>query len=93
MVLRYKTWNWRHGFHSSFRRLEFSSQHPHGGSQPFVSLVPENLTLSPDLQIQTHIMLSHTCRQDTHMHNNISKNNKIHKTYQFSVLSLSIETM
>lgn len=50
------------------RGPEFSSQHPHGCSQPSVTLVPENLISSSAFCSHcTHVVHKHICQQNSHI--------------------------
>ena len=63
---------WFHGksICCSFRGPRFKSQHPHGGSQPSITLVLEDqLTSSGLCEYQTCTQTyKHTCKQNTHRH-------------------------
>lgn len=53
----------------SCRRPEFHSQHPHGGSQLAVTLVPgSNFFFWPPEAPATHVIYTHMHRQNTHAH-------------------------
>lgn len=71
--LQEKTFQWRHGSDvkstvCSSRGPGFNSQGPHGGSQPSVALVPEDL--KPFLLASSgpgvHMIYNIICQRDTH---------------------------